>query len=165
MNHSFLRRIVPLTLAAAFCAVPALKAAADTVLPEVGPKVMGYYQGPDLGTLRVYTATEAYDDGELNYYPHTSYTVYRADGSVALFVRNHLGNNDESPETVQLPAGKYRVKADSESDGRVIVPVVVKGGHTTVVSLEKGRESDQQDVASAMAVKSPSGQVVGWRAK
>ncbi len=57
------------------------------------------------------------------------------------------------------------MKADSENDGRVIVPVVIKGGHTTVVSLEKGRESDRQDVASAVAVKAPSGQVVGWRAQ
>lgn len=163
MKHSFLRRIVPLAAFAALCAAPALKA--DTVLPEVGPKIMGYYNGPDLGSLRVYTATEAYDDGQLNYYPHSSYTVYRPDGSVALYVRNHLGNNDEAPETIQLPAGKYKVKADSESDGRVIVPVVVKGGHTTVVSLEKGRESDRQDVAPQVAVKSPSGQVVGWRAQ
>ncbi len=122
MKQPSLVRLVPLLAAAALCAAPALKA--DTVLPQVGPEVFGYYHGPDLGSLRVYTATEAYDDGQLDYVPHTSYTVYRPDGPVALFVRNHNGNNDVALETVQLPAGTYRVKADSESDGRVIGPVV-----------------------------------------
>ncbi len=153
---------------ASILSLPLLSAAhaADTVLPAVGPQPLDTEKGADLGSLRVYTGTEQVNDGDMYYYPHTSYTVYRPDGSVALFVRNHANQDDESVETVHLPAGTYRVKADD--GGRVVVPVVIKGARTTVVNLEgKVRDSESDDVAynSPKAVKTADGQVVGWRAQ
>lgn len=164
MNTSFLSNLrVALALG---CAASLLTVAhAETVLPTVGPAPAGSQHAEKVGYLRVYTDTEAVNDGDIYYYPHTPYTVYRTDGSVAAYVDNHTNNNDENVETVTLPAGTYRVKAQSEFDGRVTVPIIIKTGHTTAVHLEKGRESDNESVDPARAVKTASGQVIGWRAE
>jgi hypothetical protein len=37
---------------------------------------------------------------------------------------------------VSLPPGQYRVKAESEFEGDVEVPVVIEGGRTTIVDLQ-----------------------------
>lgn len=136
-------------------------------LEPVGPKPPDVHPaGPLLGYLKVYSATDEFNDGDLMYYPHSRYSIYHSDGSRYKWVENHVAQNDESPQVVALPVGTYYVLAHSEVDGLVRVPVIIKGGQTTVVNLEKSRTSDNdtQGVESSRGVKTPSGQVVGWRA-
>jgi hypothetical protein len=71
------------------------------------------------------------------FYPHTSYALYDSHGAFLHHVRNHLGAWDESPETVSLPPGKYAVHAQSGTGDDLIVPVIIRGGRTTVVDLSK----------------------------
>jgi len=136
-------------------------------LAPVGPKPPGVHApGPMKGYLKVYSATTEYNDGNLMYYPHTRYSILNTNGSRYKWVDNHVAENDESPQVVAIPVGTYYVLAQSEQDGLVRVPVVIKGGSTTVVNLERGRTSDKdtQGVAPSRGVKLPSGQVAGWRA-
>ena len=54
---------------------------------------------------------------------------------------------------------------ESENDGLLRVPVVIKGGEKTVVTLERTKASDtDSQVDPARAVKTPSGGIVGWPA-
>lgn len=135
-------------------------------LGTVGPKPPNVHpQGPLQGYLKVYSATSEHNDGDLMYYPHSRYAIYHNDGTRFEWVENHVTESDESPELVTLPVGNYYVMAHSELDGMVKVPVLIKGGQTTVVNLERGRMSDgdTHGVDASRAVVLPSGQVAGWR--
>ena len=80
------------------------------------------------GSLVVYSATDAFEDGDVPYYAHSSYTIYTADGKLFKNVENHISRSDEIPEVVALPVGSYMVEARSEKDGYVRVPVIIKAG-------------------------------------
>ncbi len=87
------------------------------------------------GYLKVYTATDKFDDGGLTYHAHSSYAIYTTDGKVFKNVENHISLSDEIPELVALPVGSYTVEARSERDGYVRVPVVIKAGQRTILDL------------------------------
>jgi hypothetical protein len=94
------------------------------------------------GSLVVYSATDAFDDGDVPYYAHSSYTIYTADGKLFKNVENHISRSDEIPEVVTLPVGSYVIQARSESDGYVRVRVVIKAGRQTILDLDsRGKES------------------------
>ena len=88
------------------------------------------------GYLKVYTATDEFDDGGVPYYAHSSYTIYTTDGKVFKNVENHISRSDEIPEVLALPAGAYMIEGRSERDGYVRVPVVIKAGQRTIVDLD-----------------------------
>ena len=94
------------------------------------------------GSLVVYSATDAFEDGDVPYYAHSSYTIYTADGKLFKNVENHISRSDEIPEVVKLPVGSYVIEARSERDGYVRVRVVIKASRQTIVDLDsKGKES------------------------
>jgi len=143
---------------------------AGPVLPAVGPSPPGEYQKVSCGYLEVYSATEesspaGVSDGD-DYYPHTAYWIYNASGKRIRTVQNHgIQPEDTGPEKVELTPGTYVVKAWSDKDGLVTVPVVIKLARTTTVHLENGTETENSQIFDpSKAVKSPSGQVVGWKA-
>jgi hypothetical protein len=90
------------------------------------------------GSLKVYSATDEFDDGGLPYYAHSSYAIYAIDGKLFKNVENHISRSDEIPEIVSLPAGSYTVVARSEKDGYVRVPVIIKEGQRTILDLDPG---------------------------
>ena len=87
------------------------------------------------GSLVVYSATDAFDDGDLPYYAHSSYAIYTTDGKLFKNVENHISRSDEIPEIVILPVGTYVIEARSERDGYVRVHVVIKAGRQTILDL------------------------------
>jgi hypothetical protein len=94
------------------------------------------------GSLVVYSATDAFEDGDVPYYAHSSYTIYAADGKLFKNVENHISRSDEIPEVVKLPVGSYVIEARSERDGYVRVRVVIKAGRQTILDLDsRGKES------------------------
>ena len=128
-------------------------AAKETVLPPVGPET-DHFQGPLVGYLRVFTATSQVETGDSTWeYPHTDYRVCAPSGKVVSFVPNSVGDLSGAPATVELPPGKYLVHAESDRNGFVAVPVIIKGGHTTVVDLESKHIGGYRDA---------SGPVISW---
>jgi hypothetical protein len=135
---------------------------AGPVLPPVGPTPPGAYEQEENGFLRVFSRTEQTEWGDNTYYYiHTAYWIYNADGRRIRTVANHDTSIDEDPQKVALAPGTYTVQAWSDNDGLVTVPVIIKRGQFTTVNLEQGRHAGYVD--GARAVKTPSGQIVGWK--
>src|SRR5262245_4273193 len=89
------------------------------------------------GYLLVYSATDESSDGDIQFYAHTSYVIYTADGKFFRNIENHLSRTDEAPERVSLPPGSYSIEARSTRDGYVRVPLIVKPGRSTIVDLDR----------------------------
>jgi hypothetical protein len=88
------------------------------------------------GYLKVYSATDEFNDGDAWYFPHSSYAIYTTDGKFVKNVENHISRSDEIPQIVTLPVGSYKVEARSEQDGYVRIAVVIKEGHQTILRLD-----------------------------
>jgi hypothetical protein len=114
--------------------------------------------------LKVYSATDSYNDGEVLYFPHTDYKLVDTDRQIIKKVRNAISNRDEQPTTVRLPVGLYTVVAEADYYGQVEVPVVIEGGRVTEVHLDGRWKAPAVAVADDQLVRFPSGRVVGWRA-
>jgi|ERR1700733_9465731 hypothetical protein len=114
--------------------------AQPTLLKAVGPDTQTLRARDFVGTLEVFTATEARADGkDAYYYPHTSYEVFR-DGKPFRHVDNGRTLEIETPSRVTLQKGNYTVVAQSEADGTVKVPVKIETGRTTVVHLDRTQD-------------------------
>jgi hypothetical protein len=97
------------------------------------------------GSLKVYSATDEFDDGGVPYYAHSSYAIYTTDGKLFKNVENHISRSDEIPEVVALPVGSYTVSARSEKQGYVRVPVLIKAGQRTILDLDlRDKESPRR---------------------
>jgi len=99
------------------------------------------------GSLVVYSATDAFDDGGVPYYAHSSYAIYTTDGKLFKNVQNHISSNDEIPEVVTLPVGSYVIEARSESDGYVRLRVIIKAGRQTILDLDSRDEESPRGIA------------------
>src|SRR5262249_54218561 len=104
----------------------------ETVLAKGEAKVGQLSQG----SLVVYSATDAFDDGDLPYYAHSSYAIYTTDGKLFKNVENHISRSDQIPEIVILPVGTSVIDADAERDGYARVYVVIKAGRQTILDLD-----------------------------
>jgi hypothetical protein len=142
------------------CATPSGPFVTDTVGPN--PRFSGTHRE---GTLQVFTATSSINDGDIMYYPHTSYRIYQPDRTFVKFVRNHADRTDQRPAAVVLPAGRYYIVARSEGHGVVKVPVLIKGYQVTCVYLDNTVMKEASGSKSDQLVCFPNGWVIGWRAK
>jgi hypothetical protein len=87
------------------------------------------------GYLKVYSATDEFNDGDARYFPHTPYAIYTIGGKLFKNVVNQRSPADEVPEVVALPVGTYAVVARSVRDGYGRVLVVIKEGQQTILDL------------------------------
>jgi hypothetical protein len=140
MKTNMLRSLLLNFTVAAALLVPAVlttPAYAGPVLPTVGPDSND--DKVTCGYLKVYSRTEQTQWGENTYYNvHTAYWIYNTSGKRIKTVANHDSSIDETPEKVSLSPGHYVVRAWSDDDGLVTVPVIVKLAETTSVHLESG---------------------------
>jgi hypothetical protein len=91
-----------------------------------------------LGYLKVFSTTQESQWGEGSYYYlHTGYRIYDSNGKVVKWVENHATSIDEAPEKVELRPGTYTVWAQSDKDGYVKVPVIIRLDGMTTVHLER----------------------------
>ena len=97
----------------------------------VRPGNLDYRTELPQGYLKVYSATDEFNDGDALYFPHSSYAIYTIDGKPFKNVKNQRFPADEIPEVVALP-----VIARSERDGYGRVLVVIKEGQQTIVDLD-----------------------------
>lgn len=131
-------------------------------IAPVGPRPASAQALGGTGFLKVYSDTETHEIGRNTFfYPHKPYGIYSESGKCLRFVVNHIGDIDESPTCVPLPAGRYVIVAESAAYGRVRVPVVIQGDLITSVHLDR----DGTFLAHAPAqelVHLPDGEIVGW---
>jgi len=127
----------------------------------VGP---GPVAANHIGQLIVYSATDEFRDGDDTWaYPHSSYFIYRPDGSRYKYVANHISRSDSQPDTVDLPCGQYYIVAEADFAPRVRVPVKIVPGRTTIVNLEHGiAERAPAGADQNSIIRAPDGTVIGW---
>jgi hypothetical protein len=89
-----------------------------------------------LGYLKVYSATDEFNDGAALYFPHSSYAIYTIDGKFVRNVKNRRFAGDEIPEAVTLPVGIYTVHARSMRRGYIRSLVLIKEAQQTVLHLD-----------------------------
>ena len=132
--------------------------------------------GPDLaqprinlnngaGRLLVYSALELVDQTESDHPTHSSYVIYDKTGHIVRRVDNRSGSFYQTPETVSLPPGEYKVKARATNSGMVEVPVIVKENKTTFVDLEGTHLPQRKPTGAGQWVRLPNGQVIGMRSE
>jgi len=133
-----LRHVTPRNLAVAmFVAVALLNTTRGSETEKMAPTTGTAKAGQlSQGSLVVYSATDAFDDGDVLYYAHSSYAIYTTNGKLFKNVENHISNSDEIPEVVTLPVGYYVIEARSERDGYVRVRIGIKAGHQTTLNLD-----------------------------
>src|SRR5438876_4889939 len=107
-----LRHVTPRNLAVAMFVAVALLGTTrgsetETMAPATGTEKAGQLSQ---GSLVVYSATDAFDDGDVPYYPHSSYAIYTINGKLFKHMENRVSSNDQIPETVTLPAGSYVIE-------------------------------------------------------
>jgi hypothetical protein len=127
--------IVPLALCFGGSAVA--QAGGKDPLPPgpVRPGNLDYRTELPQGYLKVYSATDEFNDGDAWYFPHSSYAIYTIGGKLFKNVKNQRSSGDEIPEVVALPVGTYAVVARSARDGYGRVLVVIKEGQQTILDL------------------------------
>lgn len=143
-------------------------ASAPLVLAPVGPAPAASASGAATGTLVVYTPFDPrphFTDVDPDRQHHTDYTLQGPDGRLIRRVHNDTGTVLDGPVAVALPPGSYRVLAEANGWGEVVVPVIIAARRETCVHLEGGGAAPRADQASpADLVRLPDGQVVGWAA-
>ena len=139
--------IVPLALCSASSVMA--QSRGDNLLSPgpVKPGDLAYRTHLPQGYLKVYSATDEFNDGDAWYFPHSSYTIYTIDGKLFKKVRNRHSADDEIPEVVTLPVGSYVIEARSERVGYVRVPVVIKAGQPTVLHLDLWEKKAERRLA------------------
>jgi hypothetical protein len=152
------------TVLAAMLIVPLLAGCASTpiAIATVGPGPTSQKDHYGDGYIKVFSNTKKHRIGDgPAYYTHTGYSLYDESGNRIQYVANHIGEMDESPSLVTIPAGNYKVVANSSAYGRVTVPVVVQGGEITVLHLDRGWRP-ASTVSTNELVRLPDGEAVGW---
>src|SRR5229473_4568877 len=102
----------------------------------VKPGNLDYRTELPQGYLKVYSATDEFNDGDAWYFPHSSYAIYTIGGKLFKNVKNHRSANDEIPEVVALPVGTYAVVARSGRGGYPGMLVVIKEGQQAILDLD-----------------------------
>ena len=99
------------------------------------------------GYLLVYSATDRFDDGGTFYYPHSSYSIYTADGKFFKNIENHISQSDEIPALVTLPTGSYTILLRSENRGYIRLPIVITAGRRTILDPDAAQTDLQKRFA------------------
>jgi hypothetical protein len=134
-------------------------------VPPVGPGPAAA-SGNELGTgrLAVYSAWSVLD----NYLQrnHSGYTIYSANGDKVKWVSNGVEGdyNVTTPPSINLPAGRYNVRAQAGQYGWITVPTVIRAGQTTIIYLDGERHPIDSFAGQKNVVKLPNGEVIGWAA-
>ena len=151
--------IVPLVLCFGGSTVVKAGGSDPLSIGVVRPGTLDHRTESAQGYLKVYSATDEFNDGGLAYYSHSSYAIYTIDGELFKSVENHISSSDENPELVALPAGSYLVIARSNRQGDVGIRVAIKPSQLTVLDLDLGGGGGQ--TVSFARVVAPGGQLIG----
>ncbi len=147
LKTALLLLIVPLTLCFGGSTV-AQVGGKDPLSPgPIKPGNLDYRTELPQGYLKVYSATDEFNNGDAWYFPHSSYAIYTIGGKLFQNVKNRRSPDDEIPEVVALPIGTYAVVARSERNGYGRVFVVIKEGQQTILDLNLWEKKPQGRLA------------------
>ena len=140
---------------------------APVALAPVGPNPAGSTVRASTGQLEVYSALKECRDGNEYdpnpaWYQHTDYIVRDLDGKRIRHVGNSVGHYARRPRRIELPPGKYLVKAEGKDGLSVTIPVLIRPGRTTRVHLDAAWHPAAA-VPNSELVTAPTGYPVGWR--
>ncbi len=146
---SFLKAALLIVLLALCLSGSTAQAAGNDLLSPgpVRPGNLDYRTELPQEYLKVYSATDRFKDGDVRYFPHSSYAIYTIDGRLFENVKNHRSADDEVPEIVTLPVGTYAVVARSERGGYAGMRVVIKEGQQVVLDLDLWETKTQRSLA------------------
>ena len=137
------------------------------VLAPVGPPPAQPTTTSAKGTLVVFSAYDVHEASPGDYecrHHYSDYRIFSGNGKLLQRVHNDSDSVLREPAHVRLPAGMYRVVADSNGYGVVTVPVVIEANQVTTVHLEDGGwQRNASGLNEADAVHLPGGEIVGWR--
>jgi len=130
--------------------------------------------GPDLarprinlsngqGQLVVYSAEEVVNPVSSDFPTHASYEIDDVDGKFMRRVDNRSGSFYQTPASVSLPPGEYKVKAPANNHGLVTVPVIIKENETTTLDLDGAHFRQHKPTGAGQWVRLPTGEVIGMR--
>lgn len=151
-----------LTAAFAGCASqPSPVAVNDPVGPDLAPARINLNNGQ--GQLVVYTALEVVNASNSDFPTHVGYEIDDTNGKLIRRVDNRTGSFYQTPMSVPLPPGEYKVKALATNHGIVTVPVIVKENEVTTLDLEGSHFRQHKPTGAGQWVRLPSGEVIGMR--
>jgi hypothetical protein len=132
-------------------------------LAPVGPDLVSRAAPGADGYLKVFTATQTVDvDFEAYFNPHLGYEIDDQAGKCVKYVANHASEMDETPDTVSLPPGNYKIVAESTWCGLVTMPVAIQRGQTTTIHLDGRWWHPSHSANAGQLVYLPNGEAVGW---
>ncbi len=138
----------------------------ELTLATVGPVPASTPPAGTHGSLLVYSAFESTADFDRSPYrrQYSDYEILKWDSKeVVQRVHNDNGLLMDGPKRVGLPIGQYRVVARANGYGTVTVPVVIRGGQSTVVHLEGSVWWPKSSgIYNSNPVRLPKGEIVGW---
>jgi len=88
-----------------------------SVVGMIRPGKLDSHTESPQGYLKVYSATDEFNDGDEWYFPHSSYAIYTIDGKLFKNVENQHSLDDEIPQVGRLSGRAYTVKARWDQDG------------------------------------------------
>lgn len=155
-------------LASTMCLSGCASVGSRLVLDRVGPSP-GRQEDSGLhdsqGALIVYSAFDV-GSNSMRRRRYSDYKILREDGTLLRKVVNDTYSTIRGdPTKVELPEGRYRIVANSNSYGAVTVPVLIVAGRITTLHLEGGASwPDKKALTESNPVRLPEGEIVGWRA-
>ena len=114
------------------------------------------------GSLIVYTEKFPVYDGGIYYYPHRPYEVLTRHGRFIRRVRNHRGENDQTPMTVDLPPETYLVRAKPSRGDPLEFFVTIEAGRVTRSGCGRDRRcilDDRDDLDPVESLHDPAGRL------
>ena len=156
-------KIIPTFLGTALASILVGCSSTPVVLAPVGPSPVAMGATSGSGQLEVFSAMRGHTEGNNpTWYQHTDYYIYDDQNKPLKHVNNKVGHYDRAPRVVDLPPGRYIVKAKAKDYLWIKVPVVIDPGKTTEVHLDDAW-TPSQDSKQTELVSVPAGYPVGWR--
>ncbi len=118
---------------------------------------------PGNGQLVVYSALEVPNPVGSDFPTHTAYAIEDVNGALIQRIDNRSGPFYQTPVTVPLQAGEYKVKARATNHGWLTVSVIIKEGETTILDLDGTHFRQHKPTGAGQWVRLPSGEVIGMR--
>jgi hypothetical protein len=141
------------------CATRSSVVVNDPVGPNLAPPRVNLSDGK--GQLVVYSAEEVVNAVASDFPTHAGYEIDDANGKFIRRVDNRSGSFYQSPASVSLPPGEYKVKAPATNHGLVTVAVIIKENETTTVDLDSAHFRQHKPTGAGQWVRLPTGEVIG----
>jgi len=158
-----LRNSFYIAIVAAFagCATHSPVVVNEPIGPDLAPPRINLSDGQ--GQLVVYSALEVVNPVSSDFPTHAGYDIDDVNGKFIRRVDNRSGSFYQTPASVSLPPGEYKIKAPASNRGLVTVPVIIKQDETTTLDLDGEHFRQHKPTGAGQWVRLPTGEVIGMK--